>query len=156
MGARISVSSMRTDPLSVPLLKALAASGTQTLTIAPEAGSERLRRAINKPQSEDNLLAAVELAQALKFPQLKLYFMAGHPTETDEDIQGIVDLTLKAKALFKRNITINATPFVPKAHTPFQWMAMTPAKTLQARQKTLHGARGHGIEVSADSPSGPR
>ena len=68
MGARVSVSSMRTDPISVPLVKALAASGAQTLTIAPEAGTERLRRVISKSQTEDDLLAAVELAQALAFP----------------------------------------------------------------------------------------
>ena len=153
MGARITVSSMRTDPISVPLVRAMAASGTQTLTIAPEAGSERLRQVINKRQTEADLLAAVELAQGLNFPQLKLYFMVGHPTETDDDIQGIVDLTLKARAIFRRNIAINATPFVPKAHTPFQWMAMTPAKTLQARQKTLkHALARHSVEVSADSP----
>jgi radical SAM superfamily enzyme YgiQ (UPF0313 family) len=153
MGARISVSSMRTDPISAPLVKALAASGSQTLTIAPEAGSERLRRVISKSQTEANLLAAVELAQALKFPGLKLYFMVGHPTETDEDIQGIVDLTLKAKAIFRRNVAINATPYVPKPHTPFQWEAMAPVKTLQARQSALkRGLARHNITVDADSP----
>lgn len=153
MGARVTVSSMRTDPISLPLVQAMAASGTQTLTIAPEAGSERLRGIINKTQTEANLLAAVELAQTLNFPQLKLYFMIGHPTETDDDIQGIVDLTLKARAIFRRNVTINATPFVPKAHTPFQWRAMTPAKTLQARQITLKRSLiKHNVAVSADSP----
>jgi radical SAM superfamily enzyme YgiQ (UPF0313 family) len=153
MGARITVSSMRTDPISVPLVRAMAASGTQTLTIAPEAGTERLRTVISKRQAEADLLAAVELAQSLGFPQLKMYFMVGHPTENEDDIQGIVDLTLKARAIFRRNIAINATPFVPKAHTPFQWIAMTPAKTLQARQKALRRALAkHAVEVSADSP----
>jgi radical SAM superfamily enzyme YgiQ (UPF0313 family) len=153
MGARITVSSMRTDPISVPLVRAMAASGTQTLTIAPEAGTERLRTVISKRQTEADLLAAVELAQSLGFPQLKMYFMVGHPTETDDDIQGIIDLTLKARAIFRRNIAINATPFVPKAHTPFQWIAMAPARTLQARQKTLQRALAkHAVEVSADSP----
>jgi radical SAM superfamily enzyme YgiQ (UPF0313 family) len=153
LGARISVSSMRTDPISAPLVKALAASGAQTLTIAPEAGSERLRRVLSKSQTEADLLAAVELAQALKFPGLKLYFMVGHPTETDDDIQGIVDLTLKAKAIFRRNIAINATPYVPKPHTPFQWEAMAPVKTLQARQNMLkRGLARHNIAVDADSP----
>ncbi|MDQ1300405.1 MAG: hypothetical protein QG637_322 [Chloroflexota bacterium] len=153
LGARVSVSSMRTDPISVPLVKALAASGAQTLTIAPEAGAERLRRVISKSQTEDDLLGAVELAQTLKFPGLKLYFMIGHPTETDDDIQSIVDFTLKAKALFKRNIAINATPYVPKPHTPFQWEAMAPVKTLQARQSALKRALArHNIAVDADSP----
>ncbi len=153
MGARISVSSMRTDPISVPLVRALAASGAQTLTIAPEAGSERLRRVIGKTQCEDDLLAAVELAQTLNFPQLKMYYMLGHPTETDADIQGIIDLTLKARRLFRRNVAINATPFVPKAHTPFQHMAMTPAKTVAARQRTLKKALAqHSVTVDADPP----
>jgi radical SAM superfamily enzyme YgiQ (UPF0313 family) len=153
MGAAISASSMRTDPISVPLVRALRASGSQTLTIAPEAGTERLRRVIGKTQTETDLLAAVELAQTLNFAQLKLYFMIGHPTESDDDIQGIVDLSLRAKALFRRNVAINATPFVPKSHTPFQWAAMTPAKTLQARQATLKRALArHEIAVDADSP----
>jgi radical SAM superfamily enzyme YgiQ (UPF0313 family) len=152
MGLRISISSMRTDPISVPMVRALAASGTQTLTIAPEAGTERLRRVINKEQSEESLLAAVELAQEFGFPQLKLYFMIGHPSETEEDIQGITDLALKARAIFKRNIAINATPFVPKPHTPFQWAAMTPARTITERQKALQRALGrHRVKVDSDS-----
>jgi radical SAM superfamily enzyme YgiQ (UPF0313 family) len=153
MGARVSVSSMRTDPISVPLVKALAASGAQTLTIAPEAGTERLRRVISKGQTEDDLLAAVELAQALGFPALKLYFMIGHPTETDEDIQGIVAFTLKTKAVFRRNVAINATPYVPKPHTPFQWEGFAPTKVLQARQNMLKRALArHNVTVDADSP----
>ncbi len=153
MGARLSASSMRADPISLPLLRALAASGAQTLTLAPEAGTARLRRAISKNQSEDDLLAAVELAQGLNFSQLKLYFMVGHPGETDDDIQGIVDLTLRAQAVFRRKVAINATPYVPKPQTPFQWVAMTPAKTLQARQNTLKQALArHEIAVDADSP----
>lgn len=154
MGARISVSSMRTDPISVPLVRALAASGAGTLTIAPEAGTERLRRVIGKTQTEDDILAAVELAQLLNFPQLKMYFMVGHPTETEDDIQGIVDLTLKARRHFRRNITINATPFVPKAHTPFQWQAMADAAVLTKRQQMLKKALApHDVTVDADPPA---
>jgi radical SAM superfamily enzyme YgiQ (UPF0313 family) len=153
MGAHISVSSMRTDPISVPLVRAMAASGTQTLTVAPEAGSERLRGVIHKTQTEADILAAVELAQALAFPQLKLYFMVGHPTETEDDIQAIVDLTLRAKQLFRRNIAINATPFVPKAHTPFERVAAPDPKTVQKRQNLLkRGLARHNITVHADSP----
>ncbi len=154
LGARISVSSMRTDPISVPLLRALAASAAQTLTIAPEAGTERLRRVIGKSQTEADLLHAVELAQTLKFPGLKLYFMVGHPTETDDDIQGIVDFTLKVRTIFRRRITINATPYVPKPHTPFQWEALAPVRVLQARQAILKRAlTRYEITVDADSPS---
>jgi radical SAM superfamily enzyme YgiQ (UPF0313 family) len=153
MGGRFGVSSMRTDPISEPLVRALAASGNQTLTIAPEAGSERLRKAINKSQCEDDLLHAIELAQAHGFPQLKMYFMVGHPTETEDDIAEIAALTLKARAIFRRNIAINATPFTPKAHTPFQWTAMTPAKVLSDRQRSLKRMLAkHKVTVDADSP----
>jgi radical SAM superfamily enzyme YgiQ (UPF0313 family) len=152
MDIRISISSMRTDPISVPMVRALAESGTQTLTIAPEAGTDRLRKVINKSQSEESLLAAVELAQSLGFPQLKLYFMVGHPGETDEDIQGIVDLTMKARSIFRRNVSINATPFVPKPQTPFPWAAMAPAPVIAPRQKYLPRALGrHRVKVDADS-----
>jgi radical SAM superfamily enzyme YgiQ (UPF0313 family) len=153
MGARFGVSSMRTDPISEPLVRALAAGGNQTLTIAPEAGSERLRRVINKDQCEDDLLYAVELAQQYGFAQLKMYFMVGHPTETDEDIAAIADLTLKARARFRRNLAINATPFTPKAHTPFQWTAMMPAKVMANRQRTLRRSLAkHQVAVDTDSP----
>jgi radical SAM superfamily enzyme YgiQ (UPF0313 family) len=153
MGARFGVSSMRTDPISEPLVAALAASGNQTLTIAPEAGSERLRAVINKSQCEDDLLAAVDMAQRYGFPQLKMYFMVGHPTETDDDIDASAELTLKARARFKRNIAINATPFAPKAHTPFQWTAMTPAKIIADRQRRLKRSLAkHRVTVDADSP----
>ena len=153
LGARISVSSMRTDPISVPLVRAMAESGAQTLTIAPEAGSQRLRNVINKTQGVDDLMAAVELAEAFKFPQLKLYFMIGHPTETDEDIEGLVQFTLAARQRFKRRLAINATPFVPKAHTPFQWMAMADEGTLKRRQAAIDKRlRPYQVAVRAESP----
>ena len=136
------------DPLSVPLIRALAATGARNLTVAPEAGSQRLRNVINKTQTEDQMMAAISLAQEFNFPQLKLYFMVGHPTETDDDIQAIIDFTLAARSRFKRRIAINATPFVPKAHTPFQWEGMTPVTTLRARQKRVYQALArHGVEV---------
>lgn len=153
VGASISASSMRMDPISVPLIRAMAAGGTQTLTVAPEAGSERLRKVINKTQTEEQMMRAVGLAAELDFPQLKLYFMTGHPTETDEDVQELIDFTLKARQLFRRRLAINATPFVPKAHTPFQWEAMMPAAELKRRQRTINRALArHGVEVRADSP----
>ncbi|RME83345.1 MAG: radical SAM protein [Caldilineae bacterium] len=154
MGAEISVSSMRVDPISIPLIKAMRAGGAQTLTIAPEAGSRRLRNVISKTQTEEQLLAAVELAQALDFPQLKLYFMIGHPTETEADLEEMVAFMQKVRAIFKRRIAINATPFVPKAHTPFQWMPMTDEKTLKKRQTFIQRQMGRmKIAVRADSPA---
>lgn len=153
LGAKLSVSSMRVDPISVPLVRALRESGAQTLTIAPEAGSQRLRDVINKTQTEQQILEAVDLADSLDFPQLKLYFMIGHPGETDEDIQGLVDLTLATKSRFRRRLVINATPYVPKAHTPFQWEAMTDVLTFERRQKLIQRSLGrHDVAVRADSP----
>jgi radical SAM superfamily enzyme YgiQ (UPF0313 family) len=153
MGARLSVSSMRVDPISVPLVRGLRESGTQTLTIAPEAGSQRLRDVINKTQTEQQILEAVDLAEALDFPQLKLYFMIGHPGETDDDVQALVDLTLAARSRFRRRLVINATPYVPKAHTPFQWEAMTDIATFERRQKLIQRSLGRrDVAVRADSP----
>jgi radical SAM superfamily enzyme YgiQ (UPF0313 family) len=153
MGASISASSMRMDPISIPLIKAMAASGTQTLTVAPEAGSQRLRNVINKTQTEDQMMQAIDLASGLNMPQLKLYFMVGHPTETDDDITALIDFTLEAKKRFNRRIAINATPFVPKAHTPFQWEGMADARTIKDRQRMINKALArHGVAVRADSP----
>lgn len=153
MGAKLSVSSMRVDPISVPLVRGLRESGAQTLTIAPEAGSQRLRDVINKTQTEEQIMAAVDLADSLDFPQLKLYFMIGHPGENDDDVQGLVDLTLSARSRFRRRLVINATPYVPKAHTPFQWEAMTDSATFERRQKFIQRSLSrHDIAVRADSP----
>lgn len=153
MGASISASSMRMDPISVPLIRAMAETGAHNLTVAPEAGSQRLRNVINKTQTEDQMMHAIALAQEFNFPQLKLYFMVGHPTETEDDIQALIDFTMEARKRFKRRIAINATPFVPKAHTPFQWEAMTPVDVLRKRQRMIHTALArHGVDVRADSP----
>lgn len=152
IGASISASSMRMDPISVPLIKAMAETGAQTLTVAPEAGSQRLRNVINKTQTEEQMMRAISLAQEFNFPQIKLYFMVGHPSEEEEDIQALIDFTLESKKHFRRRVAINATPFVPKAHTPFQWQGMVPAKEIRRRQKMIHkGLARHGVQVRADS-----
>ncbi len=153
MGASISASSMRMDPISLPLIRAMARTGARNLTVAPEAGSQRLRNVINKTQTEEQMMEAISLAQEFDFPQLKLYFMVGHPTETDDDIQALIDFTLQARERFRRRIAINATPFVPKAHTPFQWEGMVDSAVLRQRQKSIHRALArHGVEIRADSP----
>jgi radical SAM superfamily enzyme YgiQ (UPF0313 family) len=153
MGARLSVSSLRVDPLPETLLQALAESGAQTLTLAPEAGSERLRRLINKGVSETDVLAAAERASAHRFRQLKLYFMLGLPTEDQDDVEAIARLCEAVAARFSGQVTANVTPFVPKAHTPFQWMAVTSPKTVRARLHTLQKRlRRRGIAVKGDSP----
>jgi radical SAM superfamily enzyme YgiQ (UPF0313 family) len=153
LGARISVSSLRVDPLSERLLQALAESGTQTITMAPEAGSERLRQMVNKGVTEADLLHAAERAAHYQFRQLKLYFMVGLPSETDEDIEAIASLCQAVKTRFQGRVTANVTPFVPKAHTPFQWSSMASTSVLDARLKQLQQrlTRSH-IDVRGESP----
>ena len=153
MDARLTVSSLRVDPLSEPLLRALAESGAKTLTMAPEAGSERLRQIVNKGITEADLLHAAERAAHYRFQQLRLYFMLGLPTETDEDADAIADLCEAAASRFRGRLTANVTPFVPKAHTPFQWMEMAPRQALQARLRRLERRLGRaGIRVKSESP----
>jgi radical SAM superfamily enzyme YgiQ (UPF0313 family) len=152
IGARISVSSLRVDPLSEALLGALSESGTETLTMAPEAGSERLRQAIHKGVTEADLLYAAERADHYRFRQLKLYFMLGLPGETDEDVEAIINLCQAVVKRFGRQVTANVTPFVPKAHTPFQWAAMAPREVIEARYGALQGRLARlGIEVRGES-----
>ena len=135
-------------------MRALAESGAQTLTIAPEAGSERLRRAIHKTQTEDDVLRAVDLAARYDLAQIKLYFMLGLPTEEDDDVQALVDLALACAGRFPRQVTVNVTPFVPKAHTPFQRLAQTPAKVVKKRLDFVERQlRRAGIAVKAESPA---
>ncbi len=154
LGARLSVSSLRVDPLSLPLLRALSESGTRTLTIAPEAGSERLRRVINKTVTEDDILRAVDQASRHGFGQLKLYFMLGLPTEGQEDVEALVALVRQCAGRFAGQTTANITPFVPKAHTPFQRVAQTEAETVKRRlaysEKEL---RRQGVIVRGESPA---
>lgn len=154
LGARLSVSSMRVDPVSDGLVRALAESGTQTLTIAPEAGSERLRRVINKTQTEDDVLRAVDVAAHHNLEQLKLYFMLGLPTEEEEDVRALVKLALDCAKRFSRQVTVNITPFVPKAHTPFQRLAQTSSKVVKQRLDLVERElRRRGIAVKSESPA---
>jgi len=154
MGARLTASSMRVDPISEPLIKGLAESGNQTLTIAPEAGSIRMRKVINKPQADAQILHAVELATKYDFPQLKMYFMVGQPTETEADVEAIAEMVLKARQIFPRHLAINATPYVPKSQTAFQWAAMLPVESLESRIKYLQDRLNpNGVSVRSDSPA---
>lgn len=157
MDAEVSVSSIRIKPLSDVLLRGLAESGTKTVTLAPEAGSERLRRLIGKGITEDDVLGAADMVAHYGFRQVKLYFMVGLPTETDEDIVEVVNLSLAIKESLDRRksgaqVVVNVTPFVPKSGTPFQWCPMATAPVLRHRLNLLRsGLRPKGIEVKSDS-----
>ncbi len=157
MDLDLSVSSIRIRPLSDVVLGALADSGTRSVALAPEAGSERLRRTIRKGVSEEDILDAVARAAAHGLRQIKLYFMIGLPTETEEDIMDMVRLTLSAKEMANAKgtgaqMTLNITPFVPKAGTPFQWLPMATGGNLKDRLDILRKGLSHkGIDVKADS-----
>jgi len=156
MGAQISVSSLRIKPLHRTVLKAVLESGAKTLTLAPEAGSERLRRLINKGINEDDIMRAMAMVAELGVKQLKLYFMIGLPTETDEDIEAIVKLSRRLNEMLGKGarLTLNVAPFVPKAGTPFQWQPMARLEVVNSRLKQLKaGLEPAGIKVKAESPA---
>ena len=142
MGAAISASSLRVAPLSPTLVRALGESGSRSITLAPEAGSEHLRRAINKGISHDDIMAATTLTAREAFESLKLYFMFGLPGESDQDIDDLVDLVAEIKAIFPRRVIVSLTPFVPKAHTPFQRAAMAPKAVLEERLSRIKEGLG--------------
>jgi radical SAM superfamily enzyme YgiQ (UPF0313 family) len=142
MGAGISISSMRIKPLYESVLKAIVESGAQTITLAPEAGSQRLRNVINKRIEEVDIMKVVDKVAEYPIKTLKLYFMIGLPSESDEDIEEIVSLVKKCRDILNAKrvgcrIDINVAPFIPKAGTPFQWMLMADEKTLNRRLSFL-------------------
>jgi len=159
MKAGLSVSSLRVKPLPQILLGELAKGGAKTIALAPEAGSQRLRQVIKKGITEDDILEAVGKVADRNIRQLKLYFMLGLPSETDEDIEEIIKLTLNCKDILDRQrtgsrITLNIAPFVPKAGTPFQWMPMAPITTLENRLNSIKNSlQPKGIKIKSESLS---
>src|SRR5439155_7191546 len=129
-GMELSISSLRADSLTDELAASLARGGHRTLTIAPEAGTERLRRAIRKAITDEQILAACDLVRAHGIPNLKTYFMIGQPTETDEDVEAMPDLArrmlerlrvLDAKGHPFGRLTLSISSFVPKAGLAREW-----------------------------------
>ena len=152
MGAAISVSSLRVAPLSPILVRALREGGARTITLAPEAGSEGLRRAINKGVTHDDIMAATALVASERFEALKLYFMFGLPGESDGDIEDLLRVVAEIKGVFTRRVIVSLTPFVPKAHTPFQRAAMVPKAVLEERLSRIgEGLRQLHVEMRAES-----
>ncbi|MBI4297808.1 MAG: radical SAM protein [Chloroflexi bacterium] len=158
-GAQISVSSLRVDALPQGLLQALAESGTRMVTLAPEAGSEALRRAIGKPISTEVILRAIRRVGALGFPELKLYFLVGLPGENDEDIWEIARLILQGKKELERlsaptRIVANINPFVPKAGTPFQALPMAQLQVLKGRLRLARSLLAKaGVDIRGEGAS---
>jgi len=141
----VSVSSLRTDSITPEIVQMLTKCGQKNLTIAIEAGSQRLRDFINKNLSEEQIIATVQTAIDNGLLGLKIYGMIGLPTETDEDILELVVLLKKIKKLNNKfSITLSISSFVPKANTPFQWYGRDSIKNLERKttilKKELHKA----------------
>jgi len=156
-GGRASPSSLKADLIGPELAAALGGNATRSVTVAPEAGSERMRRVINKNLTEDEILRAAELLAAGGVSALKLYSMIGLPTETDHDVLAIADLAAKIRARLARGvgrITLSINPFVPKPWTPLQWEPMLDLKTLRERAQLLRRAvqRIPGASLDVESP----
>ena len=156
---RYSCASLRADSLTQAVVDGLADSGQKTITIAPETGSERLRRVINKGISEEHLQNAATLSAKSGIQHMRLYIMIGLPTETDEDIEAIVGLAERTQAHMEKvgckgRLTLSINPFIPKPFTPFQWMAMDNQKTVEKKLQYIKKAlqKNRRIEVLVESP----
>jgi radical SAM superfamily enzyme YgiQ (UPF0313 family) len=162
-GMELSISSLRADSLTEPLVASLARGGHRTLTVAPEAGTERLRRAIRKPITDEQLLTACDLVRRHGIPNLKTYFMIGQPTETAEDVEAIADL---ARRMLERlrvldpagrpfgRLTLSISSFVPKPWTPFQWAPFAGVDALSRKLETIKRGVGRfsNVRVLHENP----
>ena len=162
-GIRISFSSLRADRLTPGLLEALKQSKVKTATIAPEVGTDRLRRVINKGLTEKDILTAASTLVENGIPNLKLYFMIGLPTETGSDVDAVIQLVKKIKHQFLRSsrarkkighITVSLNSFVPKPFTPFQWSAMDEVGVLKTKIKKIKNElrKVANLRINSDVP----
>jgi radical SAM-linked protein len=159
--SRISISlpSLRIGTLTPEMIRAIAGVRKTGFTLAPEAGTERLRRVINKPVTDTDLMDAAETIFANGWNVLKLYFMIGLPTETDADLDGIIriahNLLALGKQVSKRHVQLNisVSTFVPKPHTPFQWFGQATREDIRAKHAYLeNGLKRKGISLKPHHP----
>jgi len=146
MGYAISPASLRLDDLTEPIVRLLRQSGERTVTIAPETGSDRLRRVVNKTVTNDEILDRAELIFSSGLENLKLYYMIGLPTETDDDLVAIRDLTLQIREVMLKHargrgqvgrIIASVNPLIPKPSTAYQWLPMTQGAEIDRKIKRL-------------------
>ena len=161
---KISLPSQRIDAVLTDTLKETQKVRKTALTLAPEAGTQRLRDVINKGVTEEDLMRSVSDAFSQGWSAVKLYFMIGLPTETDEDVLGIADLAQKVRACYFAvpkeqrapglRITVSASVFVPKNFTPFQWCGQLDSETVIRRQNLLKEAlrRIKGVDFKYHAP----
>ncbi len=147
MGYSISPASLRLDDLTPTIVRLLRESGERTLTIAPETGSDRLRRVINKTVTNEEILEKADLIFSSGIENLKLYYMIGLPTETDEDLEAMRDQTVQLRDIMMKyakgrgkvgRIIGSVNPLVPKPGTAYQWLSMTDTKEIERKMKRLH------------------
>ncbi|MBI4486622.1 MAG: radical SAM protein [Acidobacteria bacterium] len=148
LGYAISPASLRLDDLTEPIVRVLRQSGERTITIAPETGSDRLRRVINKTMTNDEILDRADLIFAGGIENLKLYYMIGLPTETDDDLVAIRDLTLQLRDRMMKHarsrgyvgrIVGSVNPLIPKPGTAYQWLPMEDPAVVDKKIKRLRG-----------------
>jgi radical SAM superfamily enzyme YgiQ (UPF0313 family) len=162
-GGRAAIGSLRLDRLDEAMAELLAASGVETVSLAPEAATQRLRDVIRKGIDEDQILRAVEVLIGRGISNLRLYFMTGLPTETDDDAEAIVELVrrvqhraLQASAGKRRfrSLTLSLNQFIPKPATPFQWHPLENVRTVQQRIRRIARAfrRERAVTVLSDLP----
>jgi radical SAM superfamily enzyme YgiQ (UPF0313 family) len=152
LGVAIGISSLRMDRMPEVLIESMVRSGVRSCTVAPEAGSERLRHLIRKEMDETVILTGVEMLLDKGMRDLKLYSMIGLPTETDGDLHELLDLVFKIWDLMKKygrprgalgTLTLSVNPFVPKPATPLQWCAMAPPPVVKTKLQALRQAVRH-------------
>jgi radical SAM family uncharacterized protein len=156
---RISLPSLRIETVSVSLVEALRSSRGGNFTLAPEAATDSMRAILNKPIAAQQLLETVREIYARKWTTVKLYFMIGHPRETEADVRAIAELSRAVlaegrRALGRRaEVHAGVSTLIPKAHTPFQWMAMDNRERILAKQGLLRREmRGPGLKLDLTPP----
>jgi radical SAM family uncharacterized protein len=155
----VSLPSLRVDAFTVGIAAQVAQARRSGLTFAPEAGTWRMRQVINKLISEDDLYGAVESAYSQGWGRMKLYFLTGLPTETDDDTLGIAELAKKCVAVGKQHtgrasVTVSLGGFVPKPHTPFQWFGQNTVEELRRKVNLLRDAtaKAKGVQLKWHDP----
>ena len=166
MGYGISPASLRLDDLTEPIVRLLRQSGERSITIAPETGSDRLRRVINKTVTNEDILDRADLIFRCGIENLKLYYMLGLPTETDDDLVAIRDLTMAIRERMLEHgrarggvgrIVASVNPLVPKPGTTYQWLPMTDARVIEDKSDRLDDSSpAWTMSTSTSSPNGTR
>jgi len=155
-GYQLGLSSFRFDAITSEFLDIIQQGGVSAITLAPEAGTARLRQIINKSLSDVQIFGSLELISQTNIANLKLYFLIGLPFETQNDLQGIVETVRKARAIYfansrqKKEITISVNAFVPKPFTPFQWWGMDNEKMIKNKRRFIESElhKITGIKIS--------